>query len=604
MQIKETTILEKPKVLQISNDYLDIIVKSYKLMARSGQKRFIFLIVLQIFLTFLDLLAIALMAILASLAVSVNNEGLANQASNFLTFFRLDNIELRLQLLIAGTLTLLFFIVRSALSAKLLKIIYDFMASQASEISTKLISRYLKNDLKSVRISKQTDTIYALTASVDTWAFSILGSFSTIISETIVVVGVSTALLFYEPILSLACIVYFISLVYVIHRIVNRFLSTYGKDLTTETLKSFELIRNILEGYRDIYTKNRANFFLRQVLKAREAKLRAQSVISFLPNVSKFILEIGLVFGVLLVFLINSDNLSNDFLVNILLVFFVVSTRLTPSLMRIQGNVFTLKASSPGVYHAISMWESQTSIVLDEVPNEHFAIDFSHSNFSPIIKIENINFAFEENKPLIRNLTLEIDKPKLVGILGESGIGKSTLIDCILGLLEPQNGIVSINNVSPKLAIEKWPGAIGFLPQTVPLFDGTIGQNLFFGFEEQEIPEDARANAMTLSGFSRVLELQKYSLSTKLVKDGVLLSGGQRQKLGLARALITSPKILIADEPTNALDSKSKFELCESLKTLSAHSLVLVVTHDSLLAEYCDERLCLNNDLSYILEKR
>jgi len=109
-------------------------------------------------------------------------------------------------------------------------------------------------------------------------------------------------------------------------------------------------------------------------------------------------------------------------------------------------------------------------------------------------------------------------------------------------------------------------------------------------------------SALTISGLGALLKFKNYSLSTKLGHEGIQLSGGQKQKLGLARALITAPKILIADEPTNALDPKSKREICDSLKKLSANSLILVVTHDSMLINHCDKVIIMKPDGGYAVE--
>ena len=585
-----------------SNVTRDLLVKSFRLLSSTGRRRYFFSVAFQVLLTFIDLLAILMMALLGSLFVSLNDESRSGPINRLLSVLNLNNSEMQKQLLVVGTITLLFFIIRSILSARLVKYFFDFLADEASKLSTKLIGNYMRHDFSSMRKAKESNTIHALTGSIDSWAFSLLGSFSTILSESILVIGVSIGLLIYEPILSLACISYFSSLVVSIHLITNRYLRTYGEDLTAESLKSYELISNILHGFRDIYTKNRTNFFLKQVLKSRSGKLEAQATISFLPNVGKYILEIGLVLGVLLVFLLNLNNLNNDLLIKIIIVFFVVSSRLTPSLMRIQQNFFNLNSSAPSTSHAIALWESRNWVESDGEDFETKEIDFSHESFQGKIELDHVTFKFEDEKSLITNMSFFIQKPSMIGLIGQSGIGKSTLIDCILGLLEPNDGSVLISDLNPSIAINKWPGAIGYLPQVVPIFDGTIEQNLCFGFSDDEIPENLKLSALTISGLGALLKLKNYSLSTKLGHEGIQLSGGQKQKLGLARALITAPKILIADEPTNALDPKSKREICDSLKKLSANSLILVVTHDSMLINHCDKVIIMKPDGGYAVE--
>lgn len=585
-----------------SNVNRDLLVKSFRLLSPNGRRRYFFSVAFQVLLTFLDLFAILMLALLGNLIVSLNDESKSGPLNRILIVLNLNNSDVQKQLLAVGTITLLFFILRSVLSARLVKYFFDFLADEASKLSTKLIGNYMKHDFSSMRKAKESSTIHALTGSIDSWAFNLLGSFSTILSESILVIGVSIGLLIYEPFLSLVCISYFSLLVVCIHFITNRYLRTYGEDLTAESLKSYELISNILHGFRDIHTKNRTNFFLKQVLKSRSGKLEAQATISFLPNVGKYILEIGLVLGVLLVFLLNLNSLNNDLLIKIVIVFFVVSSRLTPSLMRIQQNFFNLNSSAPSTSHAITLWESRNWVESADKDFESKEIDFSHKEFRGKIELSHLSFNFEDEKSLITNMSFCIQNPSMIALIGQSGIGKSTLIDCILGLLEPNNGSVLINGLTPRIAINKWPGAIGYLPQQVPIFDGTIEQNLCFGFSDDEIPENFKSLALSISGLGSLLKLKNYNLSTKLGHDGIQLSGGQKQKLGLARALITAPKILIADEPTNALDPKSKKEICDSLKKLSSNSLVLVVTHESMLIDHCDKVIVMKPDGGYIVE--
>ena len=171
------------------------------------------------------------------------------------------------------------------------------------------------------------------------------------------------------------------------------------------------------------------------------------------------------------------------------------------------------------------------------------------------------------------------DKHKIIILAAPSGAGKTTLIDLILGILEPDKGEISISGVNPLAAISKWPGAIGYVPQDVMISNSTIRQNVCLGYSESEILDEDVWSALEVAQLADFVRNLPNQLSTFVGDRGAKLSGGQRQRLGIARAMFTRPKLLVLDEATSSLDAQTEDNVTSTINKIREDSLVLIVAH-------------------------
>jgi ABC-type multidrug transport system fused ATPase/permease subunit len=183
------------------------------------------------------------------------------------------------------------------------------------------------------------------------------------------------------------------------------------------------------------------------------------------------------------------------------------------------------------------------------------------------------------DKNVIKDFNIEINPGSVTAIVGPTGAGKSTLVDLILGIHEPSSGSITISGYEPETAIEKWPGAVAYMPQTVGLIDGSVTDNILLGFprsRETDSLVDAAINAAGIRDFINGLE---FGAETQVGERGARLSGGQKQRIGVARALLTNPQLMVLDEATSALDSESELEISEAIQNLRGKTTVIVVAH-------------------------
>jgi ATP-binding cassette subfamily C protein len=202
------------------------------------------------------------------------------------------------------------------------------------------------------------------------------------------------------------------------------------------------------------------------------------------------------------------------------------------------------------------------------------------SNAKNLISFENVNYERSTSpRFLLKDLTFFVRKGEFVALTGRSGSGKSTIIDLMLGLLEPTTGKISIRGLSPRLAISEFQHEISYIPQDVHIFPGTVRENIQVGMGDQEVPDSKIWKVLSQVQLENHVKLMSQGLDSQLGEFGNVLSGGQRQRIGIARALLSSPKILVMDESTSALDSETENSILEVLKNLQPRLTIVAIAH-------------------------
>jgi ABC-type multidrug transport system fused ATPase/permease subunit len=207
------------------------------------------------------------------------------------------------------------------------------------------------------------------------------------------------------------------------------------------------------------------------------------------------------------------------------------------------------------------------------------AFNNTHAQFEPIVRVENLNLKYESSGFSLKNISLEINKGESVAIVGASGSGKTTLVDIILGLINPDSGSVTISGETPQRAIQKWDGAIAYVPQDVFVINKTVRENLTLGYDSKSVPDNSITFALDTASLNDFVNSLPNGVNTEVGERGASLSGGQRQRLGIARALITDPHLLVLDEATSALDGETELRIAESINKLKGKCTVIMIAH-------------------------
>ncbi len=314
-----------------------------------------------------------------------------------------------------------------------------------------------------------------------------------------------------------------------------------------------------------------------------------------LADIPKTIIEIiAIIIFIVVIIVIYSSNSNPSYFIPILGLYVGVSFKLMPALNRIivaSQNLRNASVSLDKISNEVSKYyENLQQIKELKHNNQVDQIEFAHK-----INLKNIYFKYPTKKEtLFENLNLEINYGETIGIKGKSGQGKSTLINMICGFIVPDSGLVSVDNKKIHNNIRGWRSNLGYIPQSTYLFNGTIKENICFS-QNNEIDEILFSNVIEMSQLKEVIENSPDKENTLVGERGILLSGGQAQRIALARCLYKNSKVLILDEATSSLDEYNEQKILESIKLLKRKKTIIIVSHRESTLSFCDKVFYLNN---------
>jgi ABC-type multidrug transport system fused ATPase/permease subunit len=261
-----------------------------------------------------------------------------------------------------------------------------------------------------------------------------------------------------------------------------------------------------------------------------------------------------------------------------LAVFLAAGTRIAPAVLRVQQGSMQIRRSLGAATSTLDLIESLKNVPSVEPSSD--VIDVSHSGFTPEIRMQNVCFSYPgSDVPAISLANMVIATGSIVAVVGPSGAGKTTLIDLILGVLEPDSGEVLISGLKATEVSRRWPGALSYVPQDVMIANGTIRSNITLGFPDDTGSDQMIWDAIAISQLNGYLEGLPDKENSKVGDRGAGMSGGQRQRLGIARALFTKPKLLVLDEATSALDGETEANVSSAIRSLKGDVTVILIAH-------------------------
>lgn len=554
--------------------------KCLELLSNSDIKKLKFAIFIQSVLSILDLAGVALVGLLGVIAVSgVSSQSPGSKTLQFLNFIHFQNLTLQQQTAILGVSAALVMILRTILSVLSTKRILYFLSQKSSMISKNLFQKLMSQELVlSQRINPQ-DLMFSLTTGVSLISLGVIGVLLLAISDFVLLTVLFTGLLFVNPVMSVGTTLFFSLAAYVLFKAMASRSRQLGMKQSELGVESNRLIQETMLVFRELLVSSRRERYINRYEQNRDLSSRVQAEITFMPNISKYFLEALLILGALAAgatqFLFEDAGSA----VATLSIFLAAGFRIAPAVMRIQQNAVAIQGALGGAKSTLDLVD-----FLNEVPNEEFlneaVFTIQHLGFSPDIIMEDVSFSYPSNTfNSVSNVNLKISPGSFTAIVGPSGAGKSTLIDLILGVHTPNTGRVLISNFPPRVAASKWRGAMSYMPQEIYLGPGSIRENLALGLNNENIDADHFYEALEKAHLAEYVFSLPEGIETKIGDRGIRLSGGQRQRLGIARTLLSKPKVIILDEATSALDSEAEEVVATSLKELKGRSTLVVVAH-------------------------
>lgn len=360
------------------------------------------------------------------------------------------------------------------------------------------------------------------------------------------------------------------------------------KSRRTHVLVSQWLFQSF-SGIKEIKVANKEKFFISNYDRNYKdfAKIqRQQSILTCLPRpVMETVCICSLLIAMIVKIVVAKSDITS--FVTTLSVFAVAAFRMLPSFNKITGYISGMMFNKPAIDAVYKDLKEIEQLMARKIAEHEDTVKVTLTN---TIGLNGVSFLYPESDRWILNgANLEIKKNTSVALIGASGAGKTTAADLILGLLEPQEGEVTIDGTDIRKCMTSWHEDVGYIPQTIYLMDDNIRVNIAFGIPESEIDDTAIEEALREAQLDQFVRSLPDGLDTMIGDRGVKLSGGQRQRIGIARALYRNPSVLILDEATSALDNETEKEVMAAIDGLHGTRTLIVIAHRLSTIKKCDK---------------
>jgi ATP-binding cassette, subfamily B, bacterial PglK len=416
-----------------------------------------------------------------------------------------------------------------------------------------------------------------------------------LLTEILVVISILTLLIVTAPLATLTAGILLGGSVFIFFRTFRTKITFLGKENQKISREVIKWVNQGLGASKEIKVSGKERYFVNAYEK--QSRIMASNTIykNMLDQVPRLFIETLLVSVVLITMIIivfQGTNSSN--LVATMSLFAMAAFRLMPSINRIVASLSTIRFSQPALtvaYKDLIEDNLGRKLKPENEINESKPVKVAKGEkaFKKSINLEKVYFRYpNQDDYSIKDVSLTIPIGNSVAFVGTSGAGKTTIVDIILGLLEPEKGLVFIDGKELNELLPIWKSKIGYIPQSIYLSDETIRKNVAFGIDDNDIDELAVQKAIKDAQLEDFVDSLPEGLDTIVGERGVRLSGGQRQRIGIARALYHNPEIIFLDEATSALDYDTEKEIMKAIDGLKGEKTLIIIAHRLSTIENCD----------------
>ena len=547
------------------------------------------LIFFSIIITLLELIGIGLIIPIITILFNENiDQYISITFINILFFGASNNKE------IMSIILLYFFLV---ILIKNLLVLYItnrqllFVTNFQKKHSDKLFKKYIFSDFLKLKKLNSSLLISNITNEISEVANNYLMPCILLFSELILISSIFIFLIIFDTKLTLIVSTIMIFVMYVYFLFLNKKLRIWGQSRQLNLQLKIKTLQEGFNSLKETKLYQKENFFLNLFKDFNYKYASINKKYLFFSSVPKNIFEIvSVTIFVIFIILTFSATNSPQIVIQKIAVFSFVAFRILPSFNKITSSLQRIKFGSPAMKRVSEEFDKNYLKTHDSEKNENI-------KFEKSINFIDLGFSFDKQKYIFKNFNFSINKREIVCLVGKSGSGKSTFLEILMTLISPNEGKILLDN---KYNIFKskslWMSKIGYVPQFVYFTDDTIRKNIAFGIKDEDIDDNKIIDSIEKSGLTEFINSLSEGLDYRVGEFGGKLSGGEKQRLGIARAMYNKPNILILDEPTSSLDEENEIKVLDQIKKLKENVTIIIATHDETVKNISDVKLKISNN--------
>jgi ABC-type bacteriocin/lantibiotic exporter with double-glycine peptidase domain len=450
-------------------------------------------------------------------------------------------------------------------------------------LSKQVLSSYLNKSYSALNATNSSIIIRNTISEVNVISTGLLNILF-LITELIICFILFFMLLYFDWRSTILVIIAFGTTAYLFSRLSNKRIFNYSNIRVKGESDRLRILQESIGSIKEIKLRGLEDFFIENYYFHTNKGLDAASMQSYITQLPRLLIDMVAVLSIVIVVFFafyEVEFVSSDFSIDGLLFFVAAAYRVMPSINKILVSLTNITSAV-----------KSSSIIFNILQNDE-KIKYSSNEkiyFNEKLEFRSVSFSYEgQSDTIFSDLDFSFLKGEFVAIVGQSGVGKSTLLDLILGLRIPINGNIYVDNLDISNSINSWRSCIGYIPQKVYLLDESIKKNVALGVVDDQINYPHLYKVLNQAQLSEFIDKLPSGVDTIVGEDGAFLSGGQKQRIAIARALYFSPSLLILDESTNSLDSETEIEIINLLKDLRGFITVIFVKHGNVTTEFFDK---------------
>lgn len=571
------------------------LIRAFNVLSQADQRKIVAITGFQILMAGLDLLGVIAIGLLGALSVTgLQSSAPGNRVSDALNILHIQDETFQKQAVILGISAVTLLVGRTVLSIIFTRRILFFLSRRGAKISADLISRLLSQPLLVIQSRTTQETVFAVTRGVALIVLQVLATAVVWISDLALLVVMMIGLLVVDPITAISTFLVFFLVGYFLYKFMHVLAGNLGVENSKIEIKSNEKIVEAFTSYRESVVRNRRDYYAREIGHLRYSVANTSAEMGFLPYVSKYVIESTVLVGAVLIGAAQFILQDASHAIATLAIFLAAGTRIAPAVLRLQQGTVSIKIALGSASPTLDLIDALGNAPINV--NTDDRVDVIHEGFVSEILIKDVSLTYPHKiAPAIAKVTLSIPAGTSVAFVGPSGAGKTTIIDILLGVLIPDSGSVLVSGLPPLLAVAKWPGAVSYVPQDVVIAAGTIRENIALGYPIAEATDELVNGALIVAHLDEFVASLPDGIDTQVGERGAQISGGQRQRLGIARAMFTRPHLLVLDEATSSLDGETEASISEAIHALRGSTTVVIIAHRLSTVRNADKVVYLSN---------